>query len=149
MASQKLSPWKKQTSSYLLFDFLFFWKTALFIFQLSSYFSHFMCVFLLFSFFCSVFSGVFIFFLRFSNPKKHEKSLSRKYLFLQTFSFWTFFWREKCLNIFCSKIIIWNFLPKKKNFSKKKKKKRFSLFTCVEERIHAWRLSWPLLRLVA
>ena len=76
-----------------------------------------------------------------------KKSLSRKYLFFTKFLlFEPFFWREIFLNFFVQKLSF-EISVKKRNFSKKTKTK-ISLFTCVEERIHTWRLSSPLLRLV-
>ena len=139
MASQKLSPWKKQTSSCLLLIFYFFEKQHSLSFSIVLIFSHFMCVcvcvFLLFSsFFVFVFFWCFHHFLRFSNHQKNmKKSLSRKYLFLQTFSFWTFFLEGNIFEFFVQKLSF-EISFKKRNFFKKKKNKIF--FIHMRRRAH-------------
>ena len=73
MASQKLSPWKKQTSSYLLLIFFFEKQHSLSFFNCPLIFRILcVCVFLIFSFFVLLFL-VFSFFEVFQPPKKNEK----------------------------------------------------------------------------
>ena len=90
-----------------------------------------------FFFFCSAFSGVFIF-GGFPTTKKTWKNLSLENIFFFTnFFFLNLFFGGKHYWIFCSKIIIWNFCQKKDFFKKKKtKNKNKNFFIHMRRRAH-------------